>query len=347
MRIVRKLYIREFSKALAVVTLGLSLMLGSIDLIESLDKIKSKDILNLLDYLLHVLPKYIVYTMPMAGLFAGLFVTGLAMRNRETVAVMTAGGRLKGLFMPLVVAGVVLSFLNLALSEFVVPAAMRRVKAKTVETWGLYFKKGTVWLTAKDGSLARFSLYVKEDKTAREVNVFQFSQGMLSTRTDAEGATFRDGRWQMKNVKIYDFEKNTVTRHAELSMPAFVSPELLDKQLWQPAEMGIVELFHYTNRLKKAGIKNLKLEIDMHSRLSYPLVNLFMVLFAVSLSLRREMRGLASASVGVAVSLLYWLGYTASVSFGYAGMIPPVVSTWAPSAVFGAISFKLYHGIRE
>jgi lipopolysaccharide export LptBFGC system permease protein LptF len=44
---------------------------------------------------------------------------------------------------------------------------------------------------------------------------------------------------------------------------------------------------------------------------------------------------------------VYWLAYTAALSLGYAGILPPVISAWLVPLAFGAVSVYLFTTIPE
>jgi lipopolysaccharide export system permease protein len=112
--------------------------------------------------------------------------------------------------------------------------------------------------------------------------------------------------------------------------------------------MGIAELYQYNERLKSAGFRNIKLSVDLYSKISFPLVSLFMMLLGISLSLRLSLGGgLFSAGLGLFISLIYWLGYTFALSMGYAGVIPALLAAWAMPALFGALSTYFFIQIPE
>ncbi len=346
MKLLKRLYLKEFLTAFTVVVLGLSVMLACFDLINAMEKLRAKGTGGLLLYALFVLPQYVVYTMPMAVLFAALFTVGHAGKNKETVAVMAAGGRMRTLFMPLAIAGALLTLASFGLSQFTAPAAMRKAKAMT-HSGVTFFQEGTIWTRADDGSLVRFSLYSKELRSAKKVDIFQFKNGTLSGRIEADGAKYASGRWILKNVMFYDFLHSKTVKSARMEMPGLIRPEFLNRQVLTADEMGITELYRYSKRLKQAGIRSLKLDVDMNSRLAYPIVNFFMVLFAIAISLRRGMGGLAAASLGVAVSLLYWLVYTFSLSLGYSGLLSPFAAAWTIPLSFAVFSLALFMRVSD
>lgn len=348
MKVLRLYYLKEFARAYAVIVFGLSLMLASVELVDRLEKLTAAGFADVMVFLALLMPQYVVYTMPIAGLFAGLFVTGQAIRSRETVAVMTAGGRMKRLFLPLLAAGLLLAPLGFSVGELLVPSSLLKAKSMTAEVSRSLFKSGTVWLRAEDGSLVRFNLYLKDERAGKAVSVFRMEGGRLSARIEAGAARYTGEAWVLEDAVIYDFTEHSVTKSRRLALPGgFIEPELIEKGAKSPEEMGLMELREYTRRLEEAGIRNAKLSVDLHSKLSYPLVNFFMVLLAVSLSLRSGLGGFAAVSLGVAVSLAYWFGYTISLSLGYAGILPPFAAAWAAPLAFAALSVWLFRGIKE
>ncbi|MDA8387470.1 MAG: LptF/LptG family permease [Nitrospiraceae bacterium] len=347
MKLLKRFYLKEFMVAFGVAALGLSLMLATFDLINRMSGLREAGLYGFIKYTALVLPQYMVYTMPMAVLFASLFTVGHAVKNRESVAVMAAGGRMRALFLPLAAAGAFLALLSFGLSQFVAPGATQLANSMTRSRGGALFLEGTVWMRAEDGSLVRFSLYSKEDESAREVQIFRFENGMLAERIDAGGAKYRGGRWILTGVSIYELLRSSYTKKSVITLPGFIEPEFLDRQVLTSEEMGITELYRYTKRLRRAGIRSTKLDVDVQSRIAYPLVNFIMVLFATALSLKRGMGGLAAAGVGVGVSLFYWLVYTFGLSLGYSGLLPPFAAAWTVPLSFAAISLWLFVRIRD
>ncbi len=111
--------------------------------------------------------------------------------------------------------------------------------------------------------------------------------------------------------------------------------------------MGVVELMKYVRKLTKAGIGNVRLVVDMHAKISYPLINLFMLMMGISFSVRRGLGGFLAGAIGLLISFLYWLGFTMAISFGYAGILPPFIAAWIIPLLFSAAAVYLFHTIPE
>lgn len=176
-----------------------------------------------------------------------------------------------------------------------------------------------------------------------------------------------DGQWRLKGVKVLNFRDGSITNLIESSYTGITSLEVFGSERLKIEEMNIVELIRYYKRLKEAGFKNTKLLVDINSRLSYPLVSLFMLLLGMSLSLNHDFSesrlfkiltppkvkesniggGIIAGGLGLLISVIYWFGYSFFLSLGYAGAIPPIVAPWLMPIIFGALSFYLYSLIPE
>jgi lipopolysaccharide export system permease protein len=359
MRIIQAYYIKDFLKVLGIIAVGLALIFSLLDLIDKIDELMlgNLTIFKLSLYILFNFPKYLYYLLPMALLICSLFIFSQASRNKELIALKAIGGRLKKLFYPFVVLGMLFSFVGFFIGEVVVPDFSERarefrnsLKKKKEE---FKFKEGTLWLRAKDGALVNIELYLPEKKFAKDVSIFTIEDAMLKKRIEAEEAEWVEGQdsqgmWRLKNVNIYDIERDIVKNLPEMQYPYLGSPDFFSERIKKPEEMGILELYRYTEKLKAMGVNNPRLNVDMNSKVSYPFTNFFMLLLGISLSVSgRVSSGLFAAGLGLFISFIYWLGYTLMLSMGYSGICPPVLSTWIMPITFGIVAIYLFRGIPE
>ena len=359
MLIIQKHYLKEFFKLFALICAGVASIFSILDLIDKIDDFMPgrPSLEGLFMYAFFNFPKYLLYLLPAAILVCSLFIFSQASRNREIVVIRATGGRLRSLFQPFIFYGMLLTIVAFLIGEVVVPDFSTRsselknsLKKKDKK---LTFQEGTLWLRATDGSPVRIELYIPEKKLATGVSIFVTEKDSLKERIEAEEAEWQavqssNGIWRLKNVTIYDIKAGEVSNEAMVDYPYLESPDFFSEGIKKPEEMGIGELYRYTERLRRAGFRNTKLLVDMNKKVSYPFINFFMMLFGISLSMRSRIGGgLFAAGLGLLISALYWFAYTMMLSLGYAGVVPPVVAAWLAPLVFGVVTVYLFMKIQE
>jgi lipopolysaccharide export system permease protein len=368
---VQRLYILEFFKVLSILTIGMSVLFGILGLSEKIADFMqySPTLSQLIQYAFMSVPRYVVYFMPMGALLSGLFVFSLAIKRREIVAIKTSGGRMKKLLAPFLAIGVMLMLLSFVLGEFVVPVTAVKVRSiiNDITAGGkktAYFKEGTLFMRGKDGSIIKIGLFLPEQNRSQNISIFRYADGELKERVEAETGIWENDAWRLNNIYIFNLAAGTYAQKDEMIYTEIESPKIFREDVLKVEEMTLTELIRYKNRLSEAGFKNAKLSVDVSARLSYPIINLFMLLLGISLSVGGEQKGLEkifrtkmqgahsnvgvlSAGLGLAISVAYWLGYSFSLSLGYSGTIPPIIAPWIIPVLFSLISIYLYSNIPE
>lgn len=354
--ILKRHYVKEFLRAFAVAGLFLALILSLLDLVDMIGDLSSlrPSLGGLAAYAALVFPRYFLYLMPAAALICGLYTIGRASRARELVAVMAAGGRLKALLMPFVLIGVIISIAGFALGEFVAPACSEKAQEikqsmKGRPATASLYQDGMIWLRADDGSIVKIDFFLENTETLKGISIFRTEGGGLREIVTAEMGVYSapEKAWTLKGVKRYDVLTGGTEELAEMRYPYLSSLDAFREEARKPFEMGIVEMARYLGRLHRAGFRNQRLEVELQSKVSYPLVSLFMIVIGISFSARRKMGGLAATAIGLLISLFYFFAYTMTLSLGYAGILPPLVAAWTMPLLFGAVSLWLFRKIPE
>ncbi|MDQ7786172.1 MAG: LptF/LptG family permease [Thermodesulfovibrionales bacterium] len=355
MKILWKYYLREFFKIFGIVAFGLAMIFSILDLLEKIDELERGrvTVMNLGSYVFLNIPKYLYYLFPMMLLICGLFIISQASRYRELIAFKATGGKLRRLFLPFLIMGISFSVLGFIIGEVIVPDFAERTLELKKEILKnrekVAFQKGALWMRGTDGSLVRIGGYIPQSRIIQNISIFTTDEDRVKQRIEAENAFWNeDGPWKLRNVTIYDMETGEIQYTPELQFPSLESPDFFGKVTRKPEEMGIGELYDYTQRLQAAGFSDRKLLVDLNSKLSYPIANFFMLVLGVSLSvIGRAGGGLFATGLGIAISFIYWFAYTLMLSMGYAGIVPPEVAPWAVPLVFGIVSFSLFRQIPE
>ncbi|NWF53037.1 MAG: YjgP/YjgQ family permease [Nitrospirae bacterium] len=358
---IQRLYIKEFFKLMSLIGTSLASIFSILDFIDKIDEfIPGRPTMkNLLLYIVFNFPKYLLYLLPVALLTCSLFIFSQAARNKEFVAIKAAGCKLKAVFYPFLISGVLITIFAFFVGEIIVPDFSRRsnelkntIKNKSKDR-KFMFKEGTLWLRATDGSPVRIELYVHEMKIAKGLSIFVFNENFLRERIEAEEAKWEyvqgsKGVWRLKNAIVYNIMDKKINIFPEFDYPYLESPDFFNEGIKKSEEMGIGELYRYIERLERAGFKNKKLIVDMNSKVAYPLINMFMILLGISLSIKSKFSGsLFAAGLGLLISIFYWIVYTLALSMGYAGIVEPAIAAWIVPISFGVVTIFLFKNIKE
>lgn len=220
-------------------------------------------------------------------------------------------------------------------------------------------------MRGKDGSVVRVGLYLPEREIYQSVTIFRFSPDGLDERIDAQTAQWQNDGWMLNKVRSTSIASGKISDAPKLFYTGIESPRIFQGEVWKVEEMSLTELLGYRKRLQEAGFRNIKLTVDISSRLAYPLINLFMLLLGISLSVGGDQQllqrcyqlrifqnthahsGVVSAGIGLMISLFYWFGYSFCLSLGYAGTLPPTITPWIVPTLFSGISAYLFLNIPE
>lgn len=347
--IIQAHFVRQFLRSFAMIGCGLPLVTATLGLIKRSDSISQSGPAELAMYVALSFPKQFIVFMPVAALMCSLFVVAQASRAGELVAVMSAGGRLRRLFMPLVLCGVLLSALSFLMGEFVAPKCSQRLAEDYLgEGPEVRSKDGITWVRAEDGSMVRMGMFM-EDGSVRDISIYWLDGERLRGVVTAGSARYaiEEKSWVLEGARAYDlgtgaFSNTGDFRYAHLSPPGEIRSR---KQ--SPFDMGLVELHRYIRKMREAGFKNPELSIGFHTRISGNLINLVMVVIGLSVASMRRFGGLLATGIGLLITALYWMAYTLSQSMGYAGILPPVASAWVTPAIFSALAVYLFLKVPE
>lgn len=357
MRLIERLYLYTFLRSFSLIALGLGAIMTLTTSFKGSARLSEADpgALVLIAYSLLGAPRNFVYIMPISALVATLLTIGQASGARELVAVTAAGGRLKRLFTPMVIAGLALSVLAFVLAEFAVPASAR--KAEDIRSISLGLKSrakiaaGATWLRTGDGSIARLGFYSKEEDSFGDISVFRTEGGNLLEVMRARKGVFiegdKGGSWSLGNITVHGFAQGLLNTDDEAGYPHLPNPSEFSSGQDYSKRMSVFELMRHIKKLRASGFRNPEMDMEMHSRFSGPMINMMMVLLGVGIAARRSLGAMKAASIGLIVTALYWLLVSMCSALGMAGVLPHAAAAWLTPVLMTGASLWLYMKIPE
>lgn len=360
-------YIKDFIKTFSILIFSMSLLLSVLGLVDKIDDFSQyrPSVFFFLKYVLYLIPRYVFYLIPFVTLISSLFIFSIGVRSREFLILSVAGGRLREMLKPFIVLGIFISIVGFIVGEFIQPEYTKEINnmvSELTEKRKVLLKKD-IYLKGKDNTVINIGSLYQDKGVGKNIKIYQIKGNDLTKRIDSEEAEINDNVWILKDVKIYDFTTGKIEKIDSLSYSTDVKISITAfKDIKKIEEFSLAELIKKRKELKNVGLSNPKIDTDISGKLSYNFVTFFMMILGISLPLgayekftfiTSKMRGASGASsiitvsIGLIVTILYWLVYSFFMFMGYSKMLPPFIAPWITPIIFGFISLKLYYSIRE
>ncbi|MBI4698095.1 MAG: LptF/LptG family permease [Nitrospirae bacterium] len=356
MKILTKYFLREYLKFYIICLTGVTAILLVAEFFDKIDEFSSHrtPLLTVFEYLVLQVPKSLMWVSPAASLLSILFTVGMASKWKEIVTIKAASCSRKKMFAPFLVLGVLVSFLVLIFGETIVPMATSRAAfIKNIKIMNksprITYKEGSLWIKGLDMSLIRINDFVEDRDKILKISIFNFSPSFsLVKRIEADEAEWVNGKWELRNVTVFDFISKVSMKHKTLVFTALEEPKIFRDEMKKPEEMSFLELHAYYKRLENAGFRNLRYIVALYQKLAYPFVNFVMVLFGLALALNAGAGGgIRAAGLGIVVIIGYWMLFSISLSLGQTGTVPPYISPWLSPVVFAILGYFMFRRIKE
>ena len=357
MRILTRYLLKEFFRIAAACVTGFLALYLVIDFVEAADELIRFHATagEILRYYLFRLPGVFFMISPVAILMAVLITVSLRARANEFTAMFSVGVSPLRVFAPLVAGCALVSALSLGTSEFLAPESNRlareiarmRIKPGRVAA---QFSLNRYWIRGDNSILSAQVV----DTEGRKLQGFQYLEVdgnfRLLRRIDAKTAesagretwTLRDGHERLLSGDL---------RSAPFTEKEYAFPEMIQGFLdgeTPPEEMTYKQLSGYIGDSKGKGYDVRRHEVDLHAKISYPLLNVILALIAIPIALRAPRSGgvWRSIGAGLLVGFFCWIALSASLSLGRRGLLPPSAAAWLPDALFafaGTMLFRRRH----
>ena len=298
------------------------------------------------------LPLIVQQGIPMGVLMGTLITLGLMARTNELMALKASGVSPVFVVGPVLVFAFILSVLDFAFSEYLVPLTSTRtnyiwnvkVKDRPVPT---SFSQEKIWY--KSGHvLYNIRVLHPKERLLEGVTIYMFDSNFhLTKRLDA-----KRGQWDGQSWIFADGICIQRTANGDFSTEKFhrrrveLDQRPQDFQHLEKAveEMTIGELGRYVARIRSEGYDATRYRVDFHAKISFPFTPVVMALLGIAVALYQGKRGGIAVGVAVSVALafLYVLIFQLVLSLGYTGNLQPVVAAWTPNIFFSLASVFLF-----
>jgi lipopolysaccharide export system permease protein len=305
-----------------------------------------------LEYFLLKIPLILSQLLPVACLAGVLLGFALLNRSGEVLACQQLGISRLEMAVPVLVAAIVISLFNFALSETVVPLSTRQarylyeVELKKREIRGVFFAQRT-WVRMRDGFLSA-DRYDAKAQTLHGVTMYVLGADYaMRDIVHADTAHWNGQAWIPFKLRQYRLDKNgtVATPDTHLALAQSIKPSDLNLVLLDPEEFSLWDLNHYIDDLRNKGLDPGGYIVDRDLKYAMPLSCLIMVALGMALSLDPMPRSLSlgrSFGLAIGIGFGYWLAFGLTSSLGRSGIIPAAVAAWTPNAIFAALALSIF-----
>jgi LPS export ABC transporter permease LptG/LPS export ABC transporter permease LptF len=295
---------------------------------------------------------------PVAVLVTILVVFGLLSKTNEVVAAKALGVSLYRLAFPALVAAAVVALLAGVLQLRVLPASNARVAQLRDEIRGrsatrTYRRADRQWLFGQGRYIYNYLHYDTEQKSLQRLQVFEFDDDyQLTRRLFANTASYLGDAWlfdsgwaraydRLKVLNYEPFDEPVIDRYPE-------TPAYFESEFKKPDAMSYTELKEHILEVQASGQAAPELEVELHKKISFPVVSLVMGLVALPFSFRLGRRGtLYGVGVGILLGMVFYGVFAFGSTLGETGALPPLVAVWSPAIAFTIFSLYLLLGVRS
>jgi lipopolysaccharide export system permease protein len=359
-RTLQRYVVREYLKVFGLTLSGLILIYIVVLFFQRVDdfiKYRAPSYL-IFEYLLYKIPEVTFqWTLPYAVLLATLLTLGMLSRHSEITAMKAGGISLYRITFPLLFLAFIVSLLSFLGNEYLVPICNQKgqylisVQVRKLRP-SSFFKNYKIWYHS-DHRIFNIQLLDPVKKILKGFTLYQFDDHFRCLqRIDAREARWKDGRWRLHDGAVRDFDESGSIRMTSFEEMEYAMPEQWDSFQTierKSKEMSYSELRTYIQKIQSAGYDATRYLVDLYAKYSYPLLNVIMVLIGVPFALKTGRSGGVALSIGVSVMIGFAYGVTFYVflSFGKSGILPPLLSAWTPTLLFGLAGIFTLMSVRQ
>ncbi len=347
-QILDRYLLREWVKIFVVTAIGFPLIVMLIELADNLDEYLVRGLEPKAIALAYVfsLPDKVFLVLPAAVLFATVFSLGAMSRHSELAAAKASGRSFYRMFVPILLASVVVAAAGFGIGEVAPPATRRHLELLgELETRSSTSKYNFVYRAEQGWTYAIRILEVQRNRmrdiileregTGPDYPTLAIQSPNAVWDTTAGKWTVNRGRFRVILGEVgelaFAYDSMHLRSLAETPDGLLIEPK-------KPQEMRYAELGRYIEALERSGGDGRQLTVERALKIAVPFTCIIIALFAAPVVVSAPR---ASGAFGVAVSLgttiVFLLSVQLSRAIGSGGGVPPELAAWVPNMLFAVM----------
>ena len=303
-------------------------------------------IMDMAKLIFYLQPQLLLFTIPMALLLSTLLIYGRLNLDSELVILRGSGMNFRDISQPVLILGILCFLLNLSVSLFIGPKSgiwlrseiesvitARLPMAIEEGTFNTSFKDVVIMIKEKPSQETFKGIFIYDGRKKNEPKVMVAKDGEIHT---SEGLNtnllLRDGfvhiAQEDSTTELF-FNRYNMALRLESGLPSKKNTELTP--------------FELIEEIKERPQQDSSLQLELHRRLSLPLLCIILTFLGPPLSLVAGKSGrLGGLSVGLGVFTAYYILLMYGENLVRAAKIPHYVGAWTPTIILGMFSLWVF-----
>ena len=324
-----------------------------VDLLQTLDRYLRvrPPLVYILEHFVYRLPAALYDGLPVVMLVATIFLYLTLARYHELTALKAAGISLYRVSLPILGLGLLVAIGSGLFQELALPVLNARgdevdqVKIRGQAPRRLQSRQ-RLWVRSADSRFYRVELLHPGTSDMYGVTVLEVDRDFrLTSRLDARRAHWTASGWELSEGAYREIGPEGQVQTVPFVWTALDLREEIEDftRIQKPVSaMSYRELRDYVGELEAAGFQVKKYLVELYSKVSFPLVNLVMVLVAIPFAIHSP-RGGRLFGIGLAIAIMagYLVVHYVAIAFARADLLPPLLAAWTANVIFLGIGVSL------
>lgn len=358
MRILRDYILKDFfhSFTLSIVVFTFVLLVGNIIQLANLIINKGIDIISVIKLFLFLVPWLLAFTLPVAALTGVILSFGRFSSDGELIAIKASGISLYRISTPIILIGIIFSFLAFFLNDQISPAAsfasrriikeigMKKPEAALEEgTFIRGFENYVIFIHEIRGNKFK-NIRVYQPQEGKPTRTIVAESGEINASADKNIVELRLYNGTSEEPSVTDpnsfYKLNFRTYSMTLDLTKILKKEKVQKKT---REMNIRELQEEIVKSRKQGIDTRPIFVEIYKKINMSAASLVLILIGIPLGIRAHR---SEKSIGFGISLVifavYWGAFLGGVALSLQGAVPPVWGVSMPNILFFILGAALF-----
>jgi LPS export ABC transporter permease LptG/LPS export ABC transporter permease LptF len=298
--------------------------------------------------LVYMTPQFVYYVIPLSALLSVLITFGVLTRNSELTVMKACGISLYRASVAVVLLSLVFSAVLYGMEQQLLARANRhaeeldaRIRGRPPRTSNPANRR---WIIGPDGAIYHYGYFDPDRKALTALTIYRPdpNQWALASTTFVNRAAYNGG-WQADRGWTQDYAASRPKWESFTARPlsSIEPPDYFEAEQPLPEMMTVAQLRREVAELSASGFNSVPLAVELQRKLAFPFVTFVMTLLAVPFGVTAGKRGTVyGVGLGIMIALAYWIGFSAFIAIGKAGLLSPALAAWAPNIiVFGGATY--------